>query len=299
MNLKFKTWIAAARPRTLPLSIAGIIVGGGLALREGVFDGLIFSLALLTTIGFQILSNFANDYGDGVKGTDNANRIGPTRALQSGIVTDKEMKRAMIWTGFITLVIAIALISISFPNNIGYALVFFVLGILSIVAAIKYTVGKSAYGYQGLGDLFVFLFFGLLGVVGSYFLFSKHLQASAWLLGVVIGLLSAAVLNLNNMRDRDNDIKSGKHTLAAKLGVQKAKAYHCFLIFGAFIGVVWYNITHENSLNWLTLIAFIPLFLHSIRVIKNTDLKALDPELKKVALSTVGFALLYIITGLL
>src|SRR5699024_6947002 len=146
---KFKTWISAARPRTLPLSIAGILGGTGLALREGLFDGQIFIFALLTTLGFQILSNFPNDYGDGVKGTDNDERVGPTRALQSGIITDKQMKKAMIITTVLTLISALILIFSAFSSDeIGYVILFSILGIASIGAAIKYTVGKTAYGYQ-------------------------------------------------------------------------------------------------------------------------------------------------------
>src|SRR5699024_9133460 len=198
--LKFKTWISAARPRTLPLSVSGIIAGSGLALREGDFNGLIFLLALLTTLGLQILSNFANDYGDGVKGTDNDERIGPMRALQSGIITDKEMKKAMIWTSLITFALAIALIFIAFGSDqVLYVILFLILGIAAIAAAIKYTVGNTAYGYRGLGDVFVFLFFGLLSTVGSYFLYAKQLNSLVWILAIIIGFLSTAVLNLNNM----------------------------------------------------------------------------------------------------
>ena len=167
-------WINAARLRTLPLSVSGIIVAGFLAMASDCFDPTIFFLALLTTIGFQILSNFANDYGDGLKGTDNDQRIGPKRMIQTGAISPAEMKKAMWMTIVITLLIATTLIYFSFKDsNLTYALLFFGLGLASIVAAIKYTVGKNAYGYAGFGDVFVFLFFGLLSVCGAYFLFSK------------------------------------------------------------------------------------------------------------------------------
>lgn len=295
---KFKTWISAARPRTLPLSISGILIGAGFALREGVFNATIFSLSLLTTLGLQILSNFANDYGDGVKGTDNEERLGPMRALQSGLITDKEMKTAMIWTAAITFVLATTLILSAFePAELTYVFLFLFLGVLAIAAAIKYTVGKTAYGYRGLGDLFVFLFFGLLSAVGSYFLYSKTLDPWIWVLGAVIGLLSTAVLNLNNMRDRDSDSNSGKITLAVKLGTKKSKQYHFLLILVALGLSVFYIISENGGWNWLVLLPFIPLLLHLNKVKRNKFPKNLDPELKKVALSTVSLALLYLITG--
>lgn len=156
---KVRSWVSAARLRTLPLSISGIIVGTAIAAAEGYFNIVIFCLALGTTLGFQILSNFANDYGDGVKGTDNEDRIGPARAIQSGMITVSEMKLGIIISSAATLALALLLIYTAFGSeNFLYAVIFFILGIGGIIAAIKYTVGDSAYGYMGLGDLFVFLF---------------------------------------------------------------------------------------------------------------------------------------------
>ncbi len=296
---KLNTWIAAARPRTLPLSIAGILAGTGLALRDGFFDITIFIFALLTTLGFQILSNFANDYGDGIKGTDNEERLGPTRALQSGIISDKEMKKAMLITGFITLIFVLILIFSAFnTNQVGYVLIFLGLGAASIAAAIKYTVGKSAYGYQGLGDVFVFLFFGLLGVMGSYFLYSHQLHSIVWIPAIIIGLLSTAVLNLNNMRDIKSDANSGKITLAVKLGAKSAEIYHFGLIIIALILCLVYNLLEPNPRNWLMLLPFLILARHLYIVRKTTQPQQLDPEMKKVALSTVAFALIYLLTGI-
>jgi len=189
--------IKAARLRTLPLSISGIILGGFLAMSDGLFNGVIFSLAILTTIGFQVISNFANDYGDGVKGTD-AIRIGEERMVSSGKISPKQMKKAILISVILTIIFALFLIYESFGlSNFGYSLLFFVLGIVSIVAAIKYTVGDLAYGYSGFGDVFVFLFFGLLSVLGSYFLFTKEIYFLLTLPAISIGLLSTAVLNLN------------------------------------------------------------------------------------------------------
>uniref|UniRef100_UPI0035BE5AE0 1,4-dihydroxy-2-naphthoate octaprenyltransferase n=1 Tax=Gilvibacter sp. TaxID=2729997 RepID=UPI0035BE5AE0 len=193
---KPKAWISAARPRTLPLSIAGIIAAGALTLPNGHFDGLIFTLSIFTAIGFQVLSNFANDYGDGVKGTDNEDRVGPVRAMQSGALSATALKKGMYLTAIITLILAIALIYRAFgAEKLLYALAFLVLGIAAIIAAVKYTVGDSAYGYRGLGDLFVFVFFGLVSVVGGYFLYHQSIQLTVVLAAASIGLWSAAVLN--------------------------------------------------------------------------------------------------------
>lgn len=296
--LKLKTWISAARLRTLPLSISGILAGTGMAVREGFFDLHILIFALLTTLGLQILSNFANDYGDGVKGTDNEDRVGPMRALQSGIITDKEMKNGMIWTAIITMIFAGILIFTAFEKEeILFVLLFFSLGIIAVVAAVKYTVGKTAYGYRGLGDVFVFLFFGLLSTVGSYFLYAKALNGSVWILGTIIGLLSTAVLNLNNMRDIHSDEKAEKITLAVKLGKVNSKKYHFILILAALVLTFFYIGITSNFLNLLMLLGFIPLIIHLRTVSRNKVPRNLDPELKKVALSTVVVASIYLITG--
>lgn len=298
--LKLKTWISAARLRTLPLSISGILAGTGMAVREGFFNLNILIFALLTTLGLQILSNFANDYGDGVKGTDNADRVGPMRALQSGIITDKEMKKGMIWTAIITMIFAVILIFHAFDKNeILYALLFFFLGLAAVAAAVKYTVGKTAYGYRGLGDIFVFLFFGLLSTVGSYFLYSKELNTSIWIIATIIGLLSTAVLNLNNMRDLQSDAKAGKITLAVKLGETNSKKYHFILILAGLVLTFLYIGITTNYLNLFMLLGFIPLLIHLRVVSRNQIPRNLDPELKKVALSTVFLALIYLITGFL
>jgi len=291
-----KIWIQAARLRTLPLSVSGILTGTALAVKEGSFDTQIFVLALLTTLGFQILSNFANDYGDGIKGTDNSDRVGPQRALQSGLLSPQQLKKGMFITTAITLVIALVLIYTAFgKEKYGYFILFFLLGIASIIAAVKYTVGNSAYGYRALGDLFVFLFFGLLAVLGSYFLYTKQLTFLAILPAITIGFLSAAVLNLNNMRDRESDQKSGKITLPVMMGMEKAKNYHYFLIFGAyatafvyiyFSKTVWYE--------YVPLIAFLPLLKHVKTVMHTKNPAALDPELKKVALCTFFFSILFL-----
>lgn len=306
-----KSFIKAARLRTLPLSISGIIVGSILGnnqinlallpnLKESVLQSSIFWLAILTTIGFQILSNFANDYGDGVKGSDK-NRLGEARMVSSGAITPAKMKLAIIITVIITLTIALLLIYVSFgKDNFKYSILFFFLGIISIISAIKYTVGKSAYGYSGFGDIFVFLFFGLLSVVGSYFLFTQKLNFQIFLPASAIGFLSTAVLNLNNLRDREEDKKNKKNTLVVSLGKRKSNFYHFLLIFFALLVSVTYVLVDYKSIyQLLFLIAFIPLIKNITTVLKNKIPAELDKELKVVALSTFFYALLFSIGQIL
>jgi len=291
---KIKAWIAAARLRTLPLSISGIIVGSSLGAEKPFLQTSIFWLAILTTIGFQVLSNFANDYGDGIKGTDD-DREGEKRLVASGIISPSQMKKGMLITTIITLLIAILLIYQSFGSeDFLLSLLFFGLGLASIIAAIKYTVGKNAYGYSGLGDVFVFLFFGLLSVLGSYFLFTKNLQWDLLLPASTIGLFSMAVLNLNNMRDIESDKKHSKKTLVVFLGASKAKIYHYMLLIFAIISSVSFTFLNFHSPKQLMyLIAFIPMLINIKTVYLNKEPKLLDSELKKVALSTFLFALLF------
>ncbi|QVY67023.1 1,4-dihydroxy-2-naphthoate octaprenyltransferase [Polaribacter sp. Q13] len=294
-----KNYVKAARLRTLPLSVSGIIVGSFLGIDQlnnhiSIFESPIFWLAILTTIGFQVLSNFANDYGDGIKGSDK-NRTGEARMVSSGAITPKQMKLAMIVTTIITLIIALLLIYVSFgKENFWYSILFFVLGIASIAAAIKYTVGNSAYGYSGFGDVFVFLFFGLLSVVGSYFLYIKQIDYAIFLPAISVGLLSTAVLNLNNLRDREEDKKNNKNTLVVKLGNETAKKYHYFLIFGALAIACFYVFFDFKTIyQFLFLVAFVPLIKNVKTVAKNKIPAELDSELKKVALSTFMFAILF------
>lgn len=293
-----KAWVQAARLRTLPLSLSGIIAGTALAVMENQFDWLLFTLALLTTVGFQVTSNFANDYGDGVKGTDNEDRIGPARAIQSGSITRGSLKKGIIISIIISMLIALALIYSAFGlENFFYILLFFVLGLLSIWAAIKYTVGSNAYGYRGMGDLFVFLFFGLLGVLGSMFLYTKSLGWNAVLPAVAIGFLCVAVLNLNNLRDVVSDKKHGKITMVVKMGFDNGKRYHSFLILMALVCFVLF-LWLENF-GWKAsffMLAFVPLLIHLRKVMLTQNPGDLDAELKKVALSTFLLALLFLIS---
>jgi len=291
----FKVYVKAARLRTLPLSVSGIIVGSFLAASHGYFNWLICSLSLLTTVGFQIISNFANDYGDGVKGTDNLDRIGPKRAIQSGEISPEQLLKTIKITSAITLVVAILLIYIAFgKDDFVNLLVFFVLGIASIAAAVKYTMGNKAYGYSGFGDFFVFLFFGLLSVCGSYYLFTKQLDFTIFLPALSVGFLSIGVLNLNNMRDSVSDAKSGKNTVVVKIGVENAKYYHYYLLFASFLFAALYSFIYYKSWHqFLFLLAYIPIGKHFLVVVRNKRPILLDPELKKLAISTFLFAILF------
>jgi len=294
---KISAWVNAARLRTLPLSASGILVGSGYAIYKHCFDWLIFSIAILTTLLFQILSNFANDYGDGIKGTDNDERLGPQRAFQSGKITKPEFKTGLIITSILSFISATSLIIIAFGfENALMSLFFFSLGLIAIWAAIKYTVGDSAYGYRGFGDVFVFLFFGLVSVCGSYVLFAKSIDWEIFFGGAGIGFLSTAVLNLNNMRDINSDKNAGKYTLVVALGQLKAKYYHLFLIgFGILSLIGFYIVAGFSKWIYLSTITMVLLIKHLSFAFKNKNPKNLDQELKKVALSTFGIALLFFV----
>jgi len=288
-----KKWIQASRLRTLTLSVSGIIVGSFYAMHEGFFLWNIFSLAIFTTLGLQILSNFANDYGDGIRGTDD-HRIGEKRTVQSGEISAKQMKKAVLLTSVITFLFAVLLIYISFGReNSIYFILFFVFTVVSIVAALKYTIGSKAYGYYGFGDSFVFLFFGLLSVLGSYFLYSKKMDWLLFLPASAIGLLSVGVLNLNNMRDEETDKISGKNTIVVKIGGKKAKTYHFMLVILAFVCMVVFAFLKNFSLyQYLFLVGFTPLMFHLKRVYNNKNLKDYDPELKIIGISTLLISIL-------
>jgi 1,4-dihydroxy-2-naphthoate octaprenyltransferase len=291
MKNTIQPWIQAARLRTLPLSISGILVGSAYAYYQHSFDWIIFVLALCTTLSFQILSNFANDYGDGIKGTD-ANRIGEKRLVASGEITSAQMKKAIIINSVIAFVLAVALIYFAFgQENFVYSFTFLVLGIASIAAAIKYTVGNNAYGYSGFGDVFVFIFFGLVAVIGSNFLYSQSIDIKLFLPATAIGMLSTAVLNLNNMRDIENDRIANKNTLVVKFGLKWAKKYQHFLIIVPFLCLFVFSIGVKTKI-FLSFFVFIFFLMHLEKVRKSSSAVDFDPELKKVALGTFVLSIL-------
>ena len=282
------------RLRTLPLSVSGIILGSCFAYYNGRFNILIFVLAILTTISLQVMSNLANDYGDGVKGTDNDERVGPKRAIQSGEISPDEMLDAIKFNIIVVIILSISLIWASFgTGNFLYVLLFMFLGGLSVYAALNYTMGDSPYGYRALGDVFVFIFFGLLSTIGSYFLYMQTLDHVVILPAVALGLLSVGVLNLNNMRDIESDTNAGKITLAVKLGMERAKKYHNFLILGAFIVTILFSILYYvEPYNFMYVLAFIPLVIHNKKIKAAVQPDDFDSQLKVLALSTFLFSIL-------
>lgn len=291
---KIKPWLSAMRLRTLPLSVSGIILGSCFAFYNGDFNPWVLGLAILTTISLQVLSNLANDYGDGVRGTDNDERVGPQRAIQSGEITPDEMLEAIKFNIIVVIISTVALIWAAFgTGNFHYILLFMVLGGLSVYAALNYTMGDSPYGYRALGDVFVFLFFGLLSTVGSYFLYVHTLDHLAVLPAIALGLLSVGVLNLNNMRDIQSDTNAGKITLAVKLGMARAKTYHFALIIGAmFITVIFSILYYVEPYNFMYLFAFIPFIIHVKKIKAAVKPNDFDSQLKVLALSTFLFAIL-------
>jgi 1,4-dihydroxy-2-naphthoate octaprenyltransferase len=287
-----KAWINAMRLRTLPLSLSGIIMGSAIAYFYDYWDTRIFLLAIVTTILFQIVSNLANDLGDGLKGTDNKDRVGPERMVQSGAISPKQMKFAVILTSVLSFIAAGSLIYFGaqdMPTSIAWFYV--ALALLCILAAITYTVGKRAYGYHGMGDLMVLIFFGFVSVLGVYSLYSKDFDLRMMLPAFTIGLLSTAVLNLNNMRDYSNDAKSGKNTLVVKMGPNIAKLYHATLIVFAISSLGIFITLFNEPILYLGMLPAIILLLHVRKVMQTTEAKKFDPELKVVALTTFALSI--------
>lgn len=297
-------WIKAARLRTLPLSLSGIIMGSFIAKWRlwgdgGTWDWKIFALALLVTLLYQVLSNYANDYGDGVKGTD-AKRINEaeSRAVASGRITAKQMKNAVILFSVLSFVATVALLYLAFiPDFMNEFYIFIGLGVASILAAIGYTVGKKPYGYMGLGDVFVFIFFGLVSVCGSYFLFTKTFSWDILLPGAAVGMMSMAVLNLNNMRDIESDRLSGKNSLALRMGFRNAMIYEMVLLqfplilILIFLGINGF-IQSQQYYVFIVMILILPLAKLRRKIMEVKEPKELDPFLKQVGIITFMMAVL-------
>ena len=294
-----KNYIESFRPGTLLLALANTITGSALAYADGGFRWPVFFLAAATTLLLQILANMANDYGDFKHGKDTDERIGPRRMLQSGMISAKAMLRAIIIVVLLTVVAGFFLIYEGFSNiDISSALpgiiVFGLLGLAAITAAIKYTVGKNPYGYKAMGDVFVFIFFGLIGVLGTYFLHTGMLRWSLLLPAAAIGMLSVGVLNLNNLRDFEQDKSTGKRTMVVALGLSNARKYHIFLLMGAFLLVSFYTLLESKcAWQWIFWASF-PQVFRNIRVVQRfKDHRQLFPELKLLSMASLFFALLF------
>jgi 1,4-dihydroxy-2-naphthoate octaprenyltransferase len=291
-------WLHAFRLRTLPLALSSIAMGAFLAYRAQAFRWDIFLLCVLTTIFLQVLSNLANDYGDSIHGADHAARKGPARAVQSGAISGGQMRRAIILFVILSLVSGMLLLFVSFGFQWRAILFFLGLGVLSIGAAVTYTVGRKPYGYMGLGDLSVLIFFGLVGVMGSYYLFTKTITPYELLPAVSLGLFSVAVLNVNNIRDIESDRVAGKYSIPVRLGRSKAIVYHWILIFLAVLFACLYTIFLYQSLWQFLFLLAVPLFVRNGLAVTRKPPELLDPYLKQMAMATLFFVMLFG-TGLL
>jgi 1,4-dihydroxy-2-naphthoate polyprenyltransferase len=291
--MKTNAWLHAFRLRTLPLAISCIGMGSFLAAAEGFFRLDVFLLAVLTTIFLQILSNLANDYGDSVSGIDSAERKGPVRAVQSGAISKEQMRTAIIVFVLLSLISGIGLLLVSFGLNWSALLFFFGLGLLSIGAAIAYTVGRRPYGYIGLGDVSVLIFFGIVGVMGSYYLFTQNFRADILLPALSCGLFSIGVLNINNIRDIDSDKKAGKFSIPVRIGKMNAARYQFFLsVAGVVCALVFVLMNFQNPMQ-LAFLVVTPLFYIINKAVINKPSEQLDPYLKRMAIVTLLFVLLF------
>lgn len=294
MNSKAQAWISAARPRTLPLTLASILMGSFLAAHISRFDWLVFVLSIVTTIFLQVLSNLANDYGDSVHGADNEHRQGPKRAVSSGLITISEMKKAIALLIGLSLISGIALLFVAFGANLEIFLFFFFLGLFCIIAAIAYTMGKKPYGYAGLGDISVIFFFGLVGVLGTFYLQTKIWNPAFLLPALSCGLFATGVLNVNNIRDIESDRAAGKKSIPVRLGRKRAVTYHYGLILGGLTLAIIFNLFNNESIwQWMFLVT-IPFFWKNMKAV-STKLKAseLDPYLKQLAITALLFAITF------
>lgn len=283
-----KIWISAARFRTLPLSLSSIIMGGFLAANFEIFRWSVFSLSCLTTVLLQVLSNFANDYGDTQNGADSAERIGPVRSVQSGKISTQKMIKAIILMASASMISGLTLLYVAFGNFSILFWLFLGIGILSIAAAYFYTASKRPYGYLGLGDVSVFLFFGLVGVIGSYFLYNSSIKTMVIWPAIACGALATAVLNINNLRDIKTDKKAGKITIAVRLGRDKTLIYHWSLLILAMISTTIFLINLKNF-QYYFLISFVLILLNGIQVSKVQNP---DPYLKTLAMTSLAFVIL-------
>jgi 1,4-dihydroxy-2-naphthoate octaprenyltransferase len=294
MSSNLNSWLEAIRLRTLPLALASIAMGTFLAAAEGYFNILILLLAAVTTIFLQILSNLANDYGDTIHGADSIHRHGPARSVQSGAISAKSMKNAIIVVTLVSFVSGISLLFVSIEYIDIAFLLFTGLGVCAILAALGYTIGKHPYGYAGLGDLFVIIFFGFIGVLGTCYLFSGKLITSHIMPALSSGLFATAVLNINNIRDIESDTKAGKKSIPVRIGRKRAVIYHWILLFSGFLLAVIYMLEHYESPFQLLFFLSLPLFIkNGVEVKYKRIADDLDPSLKKMAISTLIFTILF------
>ncbi len=283
------------RPRTLPLALASIIMGTGLAAADGAFNWLVALLCVLTAIILQILSNLANDYGDSFHGADRVERRGPKRAVQSGLVTPGEMRRAIGLASVLAVISGLALLWFAFGRDaFTSTLIFIILGAAAIGAAITYTAGKMPYGYAGLGDVAVLAFFGWVGVIGSYFVQTTFFTWDLLLPAMACGLLAVAVLNVNNVRDMESDRLAGKHSVPVRLGLQRARIYHWILLgLAVLLATVFVLLNYSSAWQFLYLLATPLLIRNGLAISRTDELPTLNPWLKQMSLAALTFVTLF------
>jgi len=288
-------WIEAARPRTLPLALSCILMGCFLAYADGSFEGTVAILSVLTTIFLQVLSNFANDYGDAVSGKDSDLREGPRRAVHAGQITAPAMRNAIILFSALSFVTGIALLYFALQNApIRVFWVFLGIGLACIAAAITYTAGKRPYGYVGLGDVSVLIFFGWVGVLGTYYLHTLIWNWNLLLPATSCGLFAVAVLNINNIRDIASDRATGKNSIPVRLGRDRAVMYHWAILITGMGCVLVYTFTHFSQYTQFLFLLSFPLFVRNGLAVSRLHKAAeLDPYLKQMALSTLLFVVLF------
>ena len=294
MISNFSIWLTAIRPKTLPLASGAIILGSAIAHHDGFFNASIFILALLTAILLQIVSNLANDYGDAISGADTEERVGPKRVVQAGLVTKSAMQKALALVVTLTIISGVSLVLIAFPDDLLLVFCFILLGFSAIIAAITYTVGKSPYGYLGFGDISVFVFFGLVGVIGSYALYNTDIYWSLLLPASSCGLLAVSVLNINNLRDLKSDIKAGKYTFAARIGYKKAIVYHWIILLLAEVLILSY-IYSNNLPNYTYLhLLVVPILINVAFKVKHySDAPLMNQQLRNTSMMSFIFCGLF------
>ena len=280
------------RLRTLPLSTAGIVLGILLACKEHQVSWLVILLTVLTTVSLQILSNMSNELGDWLSGVDGNGREGPKYGIEGGGLTEDEMRSCIRIMMLVCCILGLGMIRASFKTILcieSECLV--VLGAAAIWAAMHYTLGKHPYGYMGLGDIFVFIFFGLVPVAGGYYVCSHQLDLSTLIPGTAIGLFSVGVLNVNNMRDMKSDAGT-RITVPLKLGEKRAKIYHTILICGGWCLMLLYTILFTKGWQPYLYILTLPLYIKHLVGIWKRSGRELDPMLPMLVISTFIFALL-------
>jgi 1,4-dihydroxy-2-naphthoate octaprenyltransferase len=293
-NGKINIWIDAIRLRTLPLALSSILMGSFMAAANGHFDLMIFLLAALCTVFLQILSNLANDYGDTVHGADHLGRQGPGRSVQMGLIKPAEMRTGILITVLLAFSSGVVLLFYAFPEFTGMMAVFLFLGIGAIFAALGYTLGKKPYGYAGFGDAFVLIFFGFVGVLGSYYLFTKNVEPRHIFPAITTGVFATAVLNFNNIRDIDSDRKAGKRSIPVRFGRQNALYYQIFLLTAGMVSAIVFMLLQFDQIYQFSFLLTAPLFYRNIlNIRKNDNPGLLDPGLKKLSLTILLFTVLF------